>query len=457
MQVIYTANWVMPVTAPPLRDGAVLVDGELIADIGPVDEVRSRHPEARTVDLGRSILLPGLINVHSHLELTVFRGLLEIGHFQSWIRRLIEMKAEFLTARDLLVSSLAGCSEALRSGITTTADTSDAAGPLEAMIRSGMRGIVYQETFGPDPSQAAGAIEALRRKLDDHDERLEAVGSPSRLRVGVSPHAPYSVSAELYRKTVDLARERRLDMAIHTAESLDEQRLLADGGGAFGDSLRRRGIQFEPPGCSTIEYFDRLGVLEAAPLLIHCVRASGEDIELMARHGARVAHCPKSNAKFGHGTAPLDRFLNAGLKVGLGTDSAASNNGCDLIEEARFSSLIHRAARLDADLCPPDLMIRMMTIDAARALGLDQITGSLEPGKQADMTAVRCDRNPGDPAATLVFSSSGRDVAMTMVGGEIVFDGERILTLDQSLIDKDFDEVGRRLTGRSQGDHAVSY
>lgn len=436
-------------TSPPLRDGAVLVDGELIADIGPLDEVRSRHREARTIDLGRSIILPGLINVHSHLELTVFRGLLEIGHFQGWIRRLIEMKAEFLTPDDLLTSSLAGCCEAVRSGITTAADTSDAAGPLEAMIRSGMRGIVYQETFGPDPSQAAGAIETLRRRLDDHDERLAVAGRSSRLSVGVSPHAPYSVSADLYRLTVELALERGLDMAIHTAESLDERRLLADGSGAFGDSLRRRDIPFDPPGCSTIEYFDRLGVLEVAPLLIHCVRASGDDIELMARHGARVAHCPKSNAKFGHGAAPLDEFLNAGLKVGLGTDSAASNNGCDLIEEARFASLLHRALRLDADLCPPDLMIRMMTIDAARALGLDHLTGSLEPGKQADLTAVRCDRNPGDPAATLVFSSSGRDVAMTMVGGEIIYDGERILTLDQSLVERDFDEVGRRLAGRS--------
>ncbi|QQS45865.1 MAG: amidohydrolase family protein [Acidobacteriota bacterium] len=436
MPVIYAANWVLPVTAPPVPRGAVAIDRGLILDVGSRDELVRRYPRSELVDLGPSVLLPGLINVHSHLELTAFRGRLEEAHFQTWIRQLIQLKSERLRPDDLLAAARLGCCEAIRAGITTTADTSDADGPLEALIESGMRGIVFQETFGPDESQAGAALETLERRLDLHHERISKADAAARLGIGVSPHAPYSVSAGLFRMTARLAVERGLGMAIHTAESADESRLLLDGGGAFGESLRRRGIVFDPPGCSTVAYFDRLGVLEAAPLLIHCVTAGDADIELMARSRTRVAHCPKSNAKFGHGTARLAAFQSAGLRVGLGTDSVASNNNCDLIEEARFCALLHRAAGQDASLCAPGRMIEMMTIDGARALGLDHLTGSLEAGKQADLIAVRLDRahnSPAcDPATAIIFSSSGRDVVLTMVAGKILYDGQNVLTIDEA-------------------------
>lgn len=451
MPIIYSASWVLPVTAPPVRQGAVAIDGEIFCDVGPYDDIVGRYPQSAVIDLGDCVLLPGLINTHSHLELTAFRGRLEEPHFQTWIRQLIQLKAERLTPDDLLACARLGCCEALRSGITCTADTSDAAAPLDALIESGMRGVVFQETFGPDESQAEEALDSLKRKLDLHFEKISASGRDvrARLKIGVSPHAPYSVSARLFRLTAELAIDRRLDVAIHTAESIDESRLLLDGSGAFGEALSRRGIAFDPPGCSTIRYFEQLGVLETAPLLIHCVRVDESDIGLLARHNARISHCPKSNAKLGHGVAPLAAFQRAGLKVGLGTDSVASNNNCDLVEEARFGSLIHRATGLNAGTCTPDQMLRLMTIEGARALGLEKVTGSIESGKQADMTAIRLDRphnSPAyDPATAVVFSSSGSDVALTMVAGRVLYDGDQVMTIDEAEVKRTIDLIRLKL------------
>lgn len=453
MPIIYSASWVLPVTAPPVRHGAVAIDGEIFCDVGTLDDIVGRYPQSPVIKLDDCILLPGFINTHSHLELTAFRGRLEESHFQTWIRQLIQLKAERLTPDDLLVSARLGCCEALRSGITSTADTSDAAAPLDALIESGMRGVVFQETFGPDESQAEDALDSLKRKIDLHFEKISASGSDvgSRLKIGVSPHAPYSVSARLFRLTAELAIDWRLDVAIHTAESIDESRLLLDGSGAFGESLSRRGIAFDPPGCSIIRYFEQLRVLETAPLLIHCVRVDESDIVLLARHNARISHCPKSNAKLGHGVAPLAAFLRAGLKVGLGTDSVASNNNCDLLEEARFGSLIHRATGLNADACTPDQMLRLMTIEGARALGLEKVTGSIESGKQADMIAIRLDRahnTPAyDPATAVIFSCSGSDVALTMVAGRVLYDGDQVMTIDEAEVKRTIDLIQLKLAG----------
>ncbi|MFM8393195.1 MAG: amidohydrolase family protein, partial [Acidobacteriota bacterium] len=262
-----------------------------------------------------------------------------------------------------------------------------------------------------------------------------SAAATSRLRIGISPHAPYSVSDQLYRLATRLATENQLDMALHAAESRAEQLLLRDGTGEFGESLRRRGIGFTPPGCSTIAYFDQLGVLEAAPLLIHGVTVDESDLQLLASAGARLAHCPKSNAKFGHGVADLSGWQRHGLAVGLGTDSVVSNNSLDLLDEARFCTLLHRAHRANSEWPTAEQILRLMTIDGAHALRLADRIGSLEPGKQADLIAIDLSKPQTmpvhDPVAAIIFSASARDVVMTMVDGRILFDGERVMTIDE--------------------------
>lgn len=434
---ILSARWVVPVTSPVIDHGAVLIDGAEIRAVGKREELRQDYPEATFKDLGEAAILPGLVNVHTHLELTLLRGRVEESRFQPWIVQLITLKAELFSADQLLDSARLGCLEAIRSGITTVADTADSLQTVEALREAGLRGIVYQECFGPARDQAAAAIDLLREKLDRHQNHLAKAGpaAAARLRIGISPHAPYSVSDQLYRFATRLAIENNLDLALHAAESRAEELLLQDGSGEFGDSLRRRGIAFTPPRCSTMAYLHQLGVLEAAPLLIHGVTIDEADLSLLAGTGARLAHCPKSNAKFGHGVADLHSWQSRGLAVGLGTDSVVSNNSLDLLDEARFCTLLHRAHRANPAWPEAAQILRLLTIDGARALHLADQIGSLEPGKRADLIAIDLSKPQTipvhDPVTTIIFSASARDVVLTMVDGQTLYDGVSVSTIDE--------------------------
>jgi cytosine/adenosine deaminase-related metal-dependent hydrolase len=432
MNKVYSARWVVPVSAAPIEKGAVAIRGDLIAGIGTQTEILERFPEFSIESLGEAIILPGLINAHTHLELTAMRGYLENEEhdFFAWLRKLTVARYR-MKLDDIYVSAMWGACEALRAGITHVDDASNSAlMSMLALKEVGLRGVVYQESFGPDPRLVTENFEKLKDKL----ENLRTIETEL-VRVGVSPHAPYTVCGPQLELIADLAKSERLPLMMHAAESEAEEQFVREGCGVFAEGLARREIEWKAPGSSAIQYLKHVGILETHPLLAHCIRVDDEDIETLRSHHAKVAHCPKSNAKLGHGRAPFAKFVAAGVAVGLGSDSVASNNTCDILEEARFATLLARSSG-----------------DAVSATAvLEAATGRLREGGQADLTAISLTgvhQFPSyDPIATLIFASSGRDVILTVVAGREVYRDGRVSNVDEDRLRARMLEISRRLHG----------
>jgi len=441
---LYRADWVLPVCAAPIRDGAVLVgtDGR-IAAVGP--RLAIEPPEGAVIeDLGPVALMPGLVNVHAHPELAMYRGALEDLNFRDWILRLVGSKRAALTEADFHAAARWTMVEAVRSGITTLAATESSGASAAVLCESGLRGVVYQEVFGPDPAQVDESIAGLRAAVDS----LRAYEC-DRVMIGVSPHAPYTVSDALFSATADFALAEGLPMAVHASESRIEQMLVQAGEGDFAPGLRARGIDTPPRGRTTVEMLDRLGVLRARPLLIHCVLLDADDIRRVADTGSAVAHCPVANARLGHGLAPYPEMIEANVRVGLGTDSVGSNNRLDLLEEARIASILHRARVARPDVLSPADLLKLVTIDGARALGLDGMIGTLEPGKAADLCAVSLAaphvQPVHDPLAAVFHAARGCDVVMTVVDGRVLYRDGHLSTLDPARLEPLLADAARRL------------
>ena len=424
----YHARWVLPITQPPIENGTVVESDGVITYVGS----RESAPPGKDYDLGEAILLPGLINTHTHLELTAMRGFLENCQFAGWIDKLRQSRNEVLDDAMLLDSARFGIAEGIEAGITTYADTCSSGVVLQAMRELGVRGTMYQEVFGPDPSQSSGAMRELEERIEKlHGSQTELVS------LGVSPHAPYTVSDALYDAASKFANERALPLAMHIAEGEAEHDIVVTGTGEFADRWRRRGIPVERRARSPIALLEKHGALERGPLLIHCVRVDDADIAIMARHRCAVAHCPASNAKFGHGIAPLLPIMAAGIRVGMGSDSVASNNRMDILDEARLAVLIHRGASRKHDAFGAHQALELATIGGARALGLESRVGSLEVGKDADLAAFRIDiprTTPiGDPYSAAIFALPGRSAELVTVQGRMLVDRGRVLAADDSL------------------------
>ncbi len=434
MARIYAARWIVPVASAPIENGAVAVEGAQIVAVGGAREIASRFAEFPVENLGEAIILPGLINTHTHLELTAMRGFLEKEEtdFFAWLRKLTFARLQLLTPDDLQVSATWGACEAVRAGITCVGDASDSGiTSMQALREVGMRGIVYQESFGPDPK----LVQENFSKLEEKVQRLRDFENEL-VRAGVSPHAPYSVCGPQLERIAEFASDERLPLMMHAAESEAEDLFVREGCGTFAEGLARRSIEWNAPRMSTIAYLNQVGILRTRPLLAHCIRVDDADIEMIRATGAKVAHCPKSNAKLGHGRAPLAKFIEAGIEVGLGSDSVASNNTCDILEEARFATLMSRAAGNQ--------------ISADQALKSATIRGCLKEGFEADLTAVSMTgvhQIPNyDPLATLIFASSGRDVILTVIAGREVYRDVKITGVDQERLHARMQEIKEKLS-----------
>ena len=404
MTRILSADWVLPVEGEPIAEGAVAIEDGRIAAVGTADELgRGEHfPEAAIV--------PGFVNAHTHLEYAVYAGFGDGLSFGPWIATHVERKSR-LERPDMEAIAKLGAAECLRSGVTTVGDLAFSGASAIACAELGLRAIVYLEVFGADP---VDAVEQFERK--------RAYVTPSlseRVQLGVSPHAPYTCSLEVY----EAAHELGLPVATHLNESGDELDWLLRGEGPW-QALAEMLVPGD--GETGIRKLARAGLLDERVVAAHCVKVDEEEIGLLARNGVAVAHCPRSNALLGCGIAPLAELREAGLRVGVGTDGVSSVPSHDFFEELRMVIAVARARAERAGSLSATDALALATLGGAQALGLAAETGSLVPGKRADVTILSLSGSPylpwEDPAAAVVYGGAPERVLTTLVDGEVRYE-----------------------------------
>lgn len=431
---IIAADWVLPISSEPIERGAVAIKDDKIIAVGKTDELKKQFTEAQFEALGESAILPGFVNCHSHLELSIMRGFLDDveDKFFKWLLKIAVTRDKVLSAEDIEVSALLGAVEGAKSGVTCFGDIGrNGRAGFNALKKTGLRGVIFQETeFSPFNENAKDDFNKLEEKFlalkSDENGLVEA---------GISPHAPYTVSEKLFEAISVYALAQNIKISIHAAESSIEEELMLHNSGAMADFYRERGINWAPPKLSSIEYLSKIGVLEAKPLLAHCIRTNEKEWNFIKESNSSIAHCPKSNAKFGHSPAPFEKFLDNDLRVGLGSDSVASNNTCDLLEEARFAALIARSREDKSRLLKAKEIIETMTVGGAKALHLEEKIGTLESGKQADLVVLSLENIAQQPIhdiySAIVFASSASEVFLTIVGGKEIYRNEIFNSIDE--------------------------
>jgi cytosine/adenosine deaminase-related metal-dependent hydrolase len=397
---VYSADWVVPVEGEPIERGAVAV-----AEDGSIAAVGAAADLGEGERLADAVIVPGFVNAHSHLEYAVYAGFGDGLTFAPWLAVHIERKQR-LHEGDALAIARLGAAESLRSGVTCVGDASFSGASAGACAELGLRAIVYLEVFGSDTRQ-------LEERFATNRDRHAGAWSDL-VRLGVSPHAPYTVGLELYRACAGLG----LPLATHVAESEAEQEWLTRGTGPWAELAHMLPL---PLGETGVRALARAGLLGPGMVAAHCVHVDDEEIALLADNDVAVAHCPRSNALLGCGIAPLRQLLDAGIRVGLGTDSPASTPSFDLFDELRAAVFAARVAVRDPLALSPREALELATLGSARALGLDSEVGSLVPGKRADLTVVSLKGSPflpwEDPVGAVVFGGSSERILLTVVDG----------------------------------------
>jgi cytosine/adenosine deaminase-related metal-dependent hydrolase len=392
----------VPVQGRPIPDGAIAIEDGRIAAVGPAAELG----EGERFD--DAVILPGFVNAHTHLEYAVYAGFGDGLAFDEWLFVHVERKAR-IGWEEYVAIAMAGAADCLRSGVTTIGDASFSGAAAVACDEIGLRGIVYLEVFGQ-------GIDQLSTRFEPHRERIAGHLS-ERVRLGVSPHAPYSCSHDLYAACAELG----LPQVTHLAESDAEQEWLGSGSGTW-EPFRELWELTPPIGMTAIRHLAAEGLLRQGVVAAHCVKVDEEEIALLAEHGVAVVHCPRSNAILGCGIAPVSELLAAGVTVGLGTDSPASTPSFDFFDELRTAVYVARIRAKRADALTSSQALELATLGSARALGLEDEVGSFALGKRADLSIVSLAGSPylpwEDPAAAVVFGGSPERVELTLVDGE---------------------------------------
>lgn len=400
-------RWIAPVEpdATVLADHAVVVREGRIDAVLPADEAVRRHPDAPATRLPGHLLIPGLVNLHTHAAMSLLRGAADDLPLERWLReRIWPLEAALMSDGFVHDGTVLACREMLRGGITTFSDmyffpeaTARAALSMGMRVRVGIIVIDFPSAYGSGPADYIAKGLALR----------DALRHEPRVGFTLAPHAPYTVSDDAFAEVAKLSAELELPVHVHLHETANE----------VDEHVARHGVR-------PLERMARLGLVGPELIAVHAVHLNEPEIALLAARGASVAHCPHSNLKLGSGIAPIARMLEAGVNVGIGTDGSASNNRLDLLLETRTASLLAKGASGDAAAFGAHRALHAATLGGARALGLDTSIGSIVPGKWADLVAVDLsdpDLQPvHDPVSQLLFAGGRERVTDVWIGGEPV-------------------------------------
>ncbi|MBW2036462.1 MAG: amidohydrolase [Deltaproteobacteria bacterium] len=434
VDIIIRNGWLLTMAPDSrvIKKGAVAVRGDSIVAAGPQDVLGARYKPWKTIDACGGIIMPGLVNAHTHAAMTCFRGLADDLPLMTWLNEYIFPAEAKLTSDAVYQGALLACAEMILSGTTTFCDMylfEDSV--ARAAKEAGMRAVVGEVLYD-FPSPNYGPME---EGLKYTEALIDRWRDDPLINIAVEPHSAYLCSPDLLKRVKAIADRNGVPVVIHLSESEKEV-----------DQIR------EKYGKTPVEHLAEIGFLNPGVIAAHCVALSKNDIRLLREFGVKVAHNPESNMKLASGISPVPELLKHGITVGIGTDGCASNNNLDLLQEMDTAAKLHKVNRLDPTVMDAPTVVRMATFDGARVLGLQDLIGSLEPGKKADIIVIDT-RQPHltpmyDVYSHLVYAVSGHDVVTSIVNGKVLMENRVLTTLDQDAVIEGVNRVAERVVSK---------
>ena len=416
-----------------IKRGAVAIKGDRIVGVGPEDVLGTQYETERTIDARSGIIMPGLVNAHTHAAMTCFRGLADDLPLMTWLQDHIFPAEAKLTSEIVYRGTLLACAEMLLSGTTTFCDMylfEDAV--AEATKEAGMRALVGEVLYD-FPSPNYGPVEAGLKYTESLIEKWQ---DDPLITIAVEPHSPYLCSPELLAKAKAIADRHGAPLIMHVSESKDEVSQVKE---RFGRT--------------PVVHLAEIGFLDPRLIAVHCVAVTQEEMSLLKEFSVKVAHDPESTMKLASGLTPVPEMLEQGITVGIGTDGCASNNNLDMFQEMDTVAKVHKVQTLDPTVMDALTVVRMATIDGARVLGLEDEIGSLEPGKRADIIIIDTNRPHLTPMynvySHLVYAVSGNDVVTSIVNGKVLMENRRLTTLDVDEVMQSVKDIAEHIVAKA--------
>ncbi|MCK5332736.1 amidohydrolase [Candidatus Parcubacteria bacterium] len=400
-----------------IDNGAVIIKGNRIIDVGKSEDLKSKYNAKKEINADHGLIMPGLVNTHTHLAMSIFRGLADDLPLDKWLNEhIFPAEENFIDKDSAYWGSLLSCAELILSGTTTFCNMYF----LEketgyAAEKAGMRGVIGEGIV----SEFGDEDEIFSNKMELTAELLDKFENSSLVTIAIEPHSCYTCSQEILIKSKRFAKENNLLFVTHLSETKKE----------IEESKKKYGT-------SPVEYLDKIGVLDEKTLVAHCVWLADNDIEILKNRNVKISHCPNSNMKLASGIAPIGKLLENQITVSLGSDGSASNNNLDLFSEMSSATKLAKVATLDPEILTAKETVRMATINGAKALGMEKEIGSIEIGKKADIIILDFNKPHLVPVydyySNLVYAASGSDVQTCIIDGKIIMEDRNIISFNIS-------------------------